>query len=112
MFPKINPTEIMDSFISKWKSPNVDIQRLIMDSTTSTSEYVTLIPFLQMGVYGVRQEETIFKEIFDFIHSQNDGKWKLWISSPYLNFDPTLVKKMFNGEQAFTLNVLTCSPKV
>jgi hypothetical protein len=60
-----------------------------------------IIPSLQMGFYGIRQDEGNIQQLL-----QNQGE--VWISTPYLNFTRRMKRLLASRREA--VNVMTASP--
>jgi len=65
-----------------------------------------LLPTVQAGFAGVRQEESLTLSIFNLLGDQ-DGD--LWITSPYMNFSESYVRAMAHLPKEIRMEILTSS---
>ena len=65
-----------------------------------------VFPLLQMGYYGIRQEEAVTREIL--VHVE-EGE-KVYLASGYFNLPPQYVQSLMQAKGEF--DVLAASPQV
>jgi CDP-diacylglycerol--glycerol-3-phosphate 3-phosphatidyltransferase len=93
------------SFLKKWSN----VQQLPKDSSYDT----TLYPLVQMGPFGLRQDERVTLAMLEHIlHAkEQEGAAKLFITSGYFNFEKRYSETIINSTAA-DVCLIAASPEV
>lgn len=91
---KQHATKAVRSFLKKWSG----VQQLPKDATYDT----TLYPLVQMGPFGLRQDERVTLAMLEHIlHAkEQDGAAKLFITSGYFNIEKRYSETIINSTAA------------
>ncbi|KAF9435176.1 CDP-diacylglycerol--glycerol-3-phosphate 3-phosphatidyltransferase [Entomortierella beljakovae] len=97
-------SKTMGKFLSKWS----DFQQLPHDPSYDTALY----PLVQMGPFGLRQDEHVTLSILDHVLHTNDHEEpaKLFITSGYFNFEESYSHTIANSKLA-DVHLIAASPE-
>ncbi|KAF9960745.1 CDP-diacylglycerol--glycerol-3-phosphate 3-phosphatidyltransferase [Mortierella alpina] len=91
---KQHAAKTMRAFLKKWSS----VQQTPKDDSYDT----TLFPLVQMGPFGLRQDERVTLSVLDHVlHSkEQEGQSKVFITSGYFNFERRYSQAIINTKAA------------
>jgi len=92
-------------FLKKWSNT----QQIPKDATYDT----TLYPLVQMGPFGVRQDERVTLSVLDHVlHArEQSGNAKMFITSGYFNFEKRYSRAIVNSKSS-DVCLIAASPEV
>ncbi|KAG0051146.1 CDP-diacylglycerol--glycerol-3-phosphate 3-phosphatidyltransferase [Gryganskiella cystojenkinii] len=90
---KDHATKTMRAFLRKW----AHVQQSPKDDSYDT----TLYPLIQMGPFGLRQDERVTLSVLDqVLHADQEGSAKTFITSGYFNFEKRYSQTIINSKAA------------
>jgi CDP-diacylglycerol--glycerol-3-phosphate 3-phosphatidyltransferase len=90
----------INSFIRGYLSKSVEIS---LNSDNNTY----IIPLLQMGPLGIKQDESFVSNLLSLLHHSSD--WKLYLTSGYFNFTKSTENILLNSKSE--IEIITASEK-
>lgn len=103
----------MDEFNERWKErANTMRPQDGSNNSNQTRPDTIIIPMIQMGQLGIRQEESVLRQLLELVSRKRPGRkpWTVHLSSGYLNFPEMLLNLIIKSEALF--RILTAAPEV
>lgn len=110
-----------------WSIPMSKISQAVTDPSSScllgssnsnnntSSSNTLVIPLIQMGLYGIRQEEAIISNLLETVSNANASNvkknvsigrqsslWNIYLASAYLNFPDSYITSLFSWNQSLS----------
>ncbi|KAF9288140.1 CDP-diacylglycerol--glycerol-3-phosphate 3-phosphatidyltransferase [Mortierella alpina] len=91
---KLHAAKTVRAFLRKWSS----VQHKPKDDSYDT----TLFPLVQMGPFGLRQDERVTLSVLDHVlhNNEQEGQSKVFITSGYFNFEKRYSQAIINTKAA------------
>lgn len=102
---KLHAAKTMRAFLRKWSC----VQHKPKDDSYDT----TLFPLVQMGPFGLRQDERVTLSVLDHVlhNNEQEGQSKVFITSGYFNFEKRYSQAIINTKAA-DVCLIAASPEV
>ncbi|KAJ3291472.1 CDP-diacylglycerol--glycerol-3-phosphate 3-phosphatidyltransferase [Borealophlyctis nickersoniae] len=107
----------MQDFCSRWFQSTRRLRENLLEGglgADGSGFDTVVVPAIQMGQLGVRQDEEVMVSIMDTVGGRtggdrDDGKWTVNLSSGYLNFPPIYQDRIVDSSARYS--VLTAAPE-
>ncbi|KAI9209781.1 uncharacterized protein BJ171DRAFT_7409 [Polychytrium aggregatum] len=107
-----NQGKLLDEFRARWIERTKETRALVMNSSDVDNQHDTVLaPVIQMGLFGVRQDQQAITTILKLASQScsRDAKWAVHLSSAYLNFPKVYAQLITKSTALF--KIITSAPE-